>query len=82
MDYISFCGKKGFAGSYTKSVLNALKSWLSYNDIVIKKKIKIKGIQDTPTLKDERIPTREELKKIFLSADKLQFLLFPCLSEK
>jgi hypothetical protein len=32
-------------------------------------KIKIKGIDETPTLKDERVPTFEELKRTFLSGD-------------
>ncbi|MHA1875584.1 MAG: site-specific integrase, partial [Promethearchaeota archaeon] len=48
----------------------AIKSWLGFNQIEIKRSIKIRGTQDTPTLKDERVPSRAELKKIFLSGDK------------
>ena len=36
----------------------------------IHRRIKIKGAEDAPTLKDERVPTKEELKGIFLSGDK------------
>jgi len=33
-------------------------------------KIKIKGTKDTPSLKDERVPTKHELTRIFFSGDK------------
>ena len=33
------------------------------------KGIKIRGADDAPTLKDEKVPTQAELKKIFLSTD-------------
>ena len=49
--------------------MKAVKSWLAHNEIEIKKKIKIEGAEDTPTLKDERVPMKEELRKIFLAAD-------------
>ena len=37
---------------------------------MISRKIKIRGADDTPSLKNERVPTNNELKKIFLSGDK------------
>ncbi len=58
------------SGGYIHSIIKAIKSWLSFNQIEIKRSIKISGTQDTPTLKDERVPTKPELKKIFLSGDK------------
>jgi len=70
LDFVSMMERKGYAGSYIHSTLKAVKSWLAFNRIEVKGKIKIKGSQDTPTLKDERVPTKEELKKIFLSGDK------------
>jgi len=70
LDFVSMMEKKGHAGSYIQSTLKAVKSWLAHNRIELKGKIKVKGTQDTPTLKDERVPTRKELKKIFLSGDK------------
>lgn len=45
----------------------ALLQWIE-----IKNKIKIEGSQETPTLKDEGVPTKEELKRIFLAADPQQ----------
>jgi len=69
LDFVS--SKEGeYAGSYIQSTLKAIKSWLSHNNREIKRKIKIRGAEDTPSLKDERVPTRDELRKIFLSGDK------------
>jgi len=59
-----------YSGSYIRSIVKAIKSWLSHNGIEVKRKVKIKGDHDTPTLRDERVPTQKELKKIFLSGDK------------
>jgi len=61
--------EKKYAGSYIKSVTKAIKSWLQHNGIEVKREIKIRGAEDTPTLKDEKVPTQAELKKIFLSTD-------------
>ncbi len=70
MDLVSELEAKGFAGSYIESIVKALRSWLSFNDKDIRVKLKIMGARDTPSLKDERVPTIEELRKIFLSGDK------------
>lgn len=70
MDTISRFEKEGRAGSYIESIMKGIRSWLSYNNREIKTKIKIRGTRDTPSLREERTPTNEELKKIFLSGDK------------
>ena len=59
-----------YAGSYIQSVVKAIKSWLTHNGVDIVRQIKIRGAEDTPSLRDERVPTQDELKKIFLSGDK------------
>jgi len=69
MDYVSSEEKEGHAGNYINSTLKALKSWLAHNQRETKIKIKINGIDETPTLRDERVPTLEELRRIFLSGD-------------
>jgi hypothetical protein len=69
LDYVSFAEKKGYAGNYINSTIKALKSWLAYNSRELKTKIKIKGIDETPSLKNERVPTLEEERRIFLSGD-------------
>jgi hypothetical protein len=69
MDYVSSKEKK-YTGSYIQSTVKVVKSWLSHNSVELKRRIKIKGASEAPSLKEERVPTREELKRIFLSADK------------
>jgi hypothetical protein len=58
-----------YTGSYTQSVIKAIKSWLAHNGVEVKRVIKIRGAEDAPTLKDEKVPSQAELKKIFLSTD-------------
>jgi integrase len=67
MDYISLAEKK-HAGSYIRNTIKVAKSWLAHNEIQLKRKIRITAANETPTLKDERVPTKEELKRIFLSS--------------
>jgi hypothetical protein len=52
MDYVSAAEKKGYAGNYISSTMKAVKSWLAHNNRELKVKIKIKGIDETPTLND------------------------------
>ncbi|MCL4314368.1 MAG: site-specific integrase [Candidatus Thermoplasmatota archaeon] len=68
-DYVIQKEKEGKAGSYIKSTIKAVKSWLAFNTITLPRKIKVANSDDTPTLTDERIPTKEELKKIFNAGD-------------
>ena len=70
MDFISSMEEKGYAGSYIESIVKAVRSWLSHNYVEMKGKIKIKGARKTPSLKNERVPTQKELKRILLSGDK------------
>jgi len=70
LDFVSKMEGEGYAGSYIKSTLKAVRSWLTHNRIELKGRIKVRGAQDTPSLKEERVPTKEELRKIFLSGDK------------
>ena len=67
MDYVTLAQKK-HAGSYVRNTIKVVKSWLAHNEIFLKRKIRITAANETPTLKDERVPTKEELKRIFLSS--------------
>jgi len=69
LDAVSKREREGFAGSYIESTMKAVKSWLLHNRIEIRGRIRIKGTQDTPSLKDERVPTKKELKRIFLAGN-------------
>jgi hypothetical protein len=69
MDYVS-AKEKEYAGSYIESTVKAVKSWLAHNGVELKRKIKIRGANDTPSLRDERVPTKDELHHVLLSASK------------
>lgn len=68
MDFVANEQKRGMTGSYIHSSVKSVKSWLSHNDITLKRKIKIKDAWKATTLANERIPTLNELRRIFLSA--------------
>jgi len=68
-DFVSKLEGEGKAGSYIESCIKAVKSWLAFNMRELKVKIKIRDASDTPTLRNERVPTQLELKKIFICAD-------------
>jgi integrase len=69
LDFVSAEETRGMAGSYVVRTVKAVKSWLAHNGIVYARRIKVKGSQETPTLKDERTPTQDELRLIFLGAN-------------
>ncbi len=69
LDTISEMEKAQYGGSYIQSIVRALKSWLKFNHKPFIGSIKVKGTQETPTLRDERVPTRQELHSIFLAGD-------------
>jgi len=66
LDYVTSEEKSGKAGSYIESSVKSVKSWLAFNNKKINGKIKIRGARKTPTLENERTPTQEELRRIFL----------------
>lgn len=43
-------------------------SWTSYNNLEVKLKVNIKGSSDTPTIANERIPSKDELSRILRMA--------------
>ena len=67
-DVVSDMEDAGLTGGYIESTLKALRSWLSFNGVPWELKIKLKGAQATPTLDNERVPTQDELRRIFLAA--------------
>jgi hypothetical protein len=56
----------GYAGSQGQSIAKAVKSWLSFNNITLReRKIKFTDPEDTPTLRQEKAPEPNELRKAF-----------------
>ena len=68
LDFVAAEEKKRRAGSYIQSSIKAVKSWLLHNGVKLTLPIKVKGAQETPSLREERTPTQDELRRILLSA--------------
>ena len=65
MDLVTDMEKERKAGSYISSNLKAVKSWLSHNGIEFKRRIKIKGVEDTPTLREMHTLTTNQMRQLF-----------------
>ncbi len=68
LDFAKTEKAEGKAPSYIHSELKSLYSWLKTNRVEYEKIPNPKGMGSTPTLKDEVIPTPDQLKKIFMNA--------------
>jgi len=67
LDFVSAEEKRNVAGSYIVRTMKAGKSWLLHNGKKLQRPIKVRGSKDTPSLRDERVPTQEELRNIILA---------------
>ena len=65
-DHVTRMEKHGNAPSYISGVIKAVKSWLDHNEIEVKRKIKISNVDSTPTIENEKVPGKEELKTVFM----------------
>jgi len=60
---------KQHSGTYMAAMIKPVRSWLSFNGITATRKVKIAGQNSRPSLKNERVPTQDELRNIFLAGD-------------
>ena len=67
-DFVRKFESEGKAGSYIVRFKKVLNSWFAYNNLNVKLKVNIAGENDTPTLREERVPSKEELDKILRMA--------------
>jgi integrase len=67
-DFVRKMEREGKAGSYIERFKKVILSWLSYNNLDVKLKVNIRGKSETPTIADERIPSKEELSRILRMA--------------
>ncbi|MDG7026386.1 MAG: site-specific integrase, partial [Nitrososphaerota archaeon] len=63
-DFVRRMEKDGKAGSYIERFKKVILSWTSYNNLDAKLKVNIKGSSDTPTIANERVPSKDELSRI------------------
>ena len=57
------------SGTYLQAMVKPVRSWYAFNGIPITRRVRIKGSNSRPSLKNERVPTQEELKNVFLAGD-------------
>lgn len=69
IDMVTAMETRNRAGSYISSTLKSVKSWLAFNDVFVRRPIKIRGVNSAPTLRNEKVPTQAELKNVFLAGD-------------
>jgi integrase len=69
LDFVTQQEKEGKAPTYIENYLKTVNSWLKYNDHKPITKIKLGNRNKRPTIEDERIPNKDELKQILNYAD-------------
>ena len=69
MDFIAKLYSEDCSPGYVENYVKAVRSWLEFNEIRLVRKIKIGNRSRTPTIEDERVPTRDELRQILNYAD-------------
>ncbi len=69
-DFVREMERKGRAGSYIIRFKKVVLSWLTYNNLDVKLKVNIRGKSETPTIANERVPSKEELGKILRMASR------------
>ena len=67
LDFIEAERQAGISSPTAANRIDAVKSWLHHNGILLVHKVVVSGQDDTPTLRDERTPTQDELHSIFLA---------------
>ena len=69
LDHVSWMEEKKYAPGYITGIIGAVKSWLEYNHIEIRRKIRIANSDIPIRIQDEKIPDKRQLKKMLNAAD-------------
>ena len=67
-DFVRKMEKEGKAGSYIARFKKVILSWLKFNGISLQLTVNISGENETPTIVNERVPSKEELARILRKA--------------
>ena len=67
-DHITWMEEKEYAPGYIEDFVKSVKSWLRHFDVELRRKLKIRNQDFTPTLQDERVPNAEEMSEILSRA--------------
>lgn len=68
IDMVADLQKRGKAGSYTKSIVKAIRSWMKHHRKHVGE-VNVAKADATPSLRNERTPTQDELARIHRAAD-------------
>jgi integrase len=68
-DYLAIEKKRGHAGSYVRTTLKAIRSWLIHNDKEFPKGIKVPNDRLHPRIEAEQTPSTEDLRRVLLAAN-------------
>jgi len=68
-DHITKMESERKSPGYIAGILKGVKSWLVHNEIELKRKIKIPNRGATPTIENERVPEKEELRALLMYGD-------------
>jgi hypothetical protein len=68
-DFIGEQLKDGKSPGYLENYLKSVRSWLNYNEVRLVRRIKVGNRNLTPTIEDERVPIKKELRQILNYAD-------------
>lgn len=69
MDFVAQAHREKLSPGYIENYVKVVKSWLLFNEVALVRKIMIGDRGATPTLADERIPTKQELHGALSVAD-------------
>lgn len=69
MDFTTELYSEGKAPGYIRNYIKSVKTWLTFNGIEMKQKINIGNLNHQPTIENEVVPTKEELRQLFNYAD-------------
>jgi len=69
MDFVALAHGRKLSPGYIENYVKVVKSWLLFNEVALVRKIRIGDRGATPTLADERIPTKQELHGALSVAD-------------
>jgi len=68
-DQVTRMEKQENSPGYIAGMTKGVKSWLAHNEVELKRRIKVRNADSTPTLNEERVPTRDEMKAILAYSD-------------
>jgi hypothetical protein len=68
-DHVTRMESEDKSPGYIAGILKGVKSWLAHNEVEVKRKVRISNRGATPSIGDERVPDKDELKTLLMYGD-------------